>query len=375
MRRKGAHVIFKPVQIKKRGKSYQLYYYNPDGCRRRLSIGKDYQHAQRLAVKFSDWLLGGKNPECEIAQLQRVEDAKSITLLEFFPIFMERHGSLQSKKMQKLYEVCFNNIYRCESLAKIPIAKISKSLMLDYMHIRMNQDIVSAATVNREASFVKGMLSRASEWDILEHNPLQGLRLFRESEKREVHITTEQAGLLIAELPEPLANITAFAIYSGIRKENILDLRIKQLCFHDLTETGEVELMVKGGKRELFPLCKHAVKVLVRAIGNRTEGYVFLNPLTKTRYVSIHKNFDKAVRKLNLTVNGTKLRFHDLRHIYGTWLLKSGVSLDVIRELMGHKDRSTTDRYAILDRKEAGQHLIAMPEIEIIKHPKITLAV
>ena len=30
---------------------------------------------------------------------------------------------------------------------------------------------------------------------------------------------------------------------------------------------------------------------------------------------------------------------------------------------MGHKDRSTTDRYATLNRMEASQHLKAMPRI------------
>ena len=36
--------------------------------------------------------------------------------------------------------------------------------------------------------------------------------------------------------------------------------------------------------------------------------------------------------------NGTKLRFHDLRHVFATWLHKAGVSLDELRFLLGHKD-------------------------------------
>ena len=71
-----------------------------------------------------------------------------------------------------------------------------------------------------------------------------------------------------------------------------------------------------------------------------------------------------AVRKLGLTVNGTKRRFHDLRHVFGTWLLKEGVSLDVLRELLGHRDRDTTDRYATLNRAEAGKFLRLMPRIK-----------
>ena len=86
--------------------------------------------------------------------------------------------------------------------------------------------------------------------------------------------------------------------------------------------------------------------------------------ITKTRYVSIHKSFNQAVRKLNLTVNGTKFRFHDLRHVFCTWLLKQGVTIDVIRELVGHRNRSTTDRYATLNRMDLYKYLSYLPEIK-----------
>ena len=90
---------FKPLKIKKRGKSYQLCYYNPRGERRRISTGSDYQQAQRMAVRLSDWLLEGKDPEREIKRAQQEEQKKLITLRELYPLFMQRHGSLQSKNM------------------------------------------------------------------------------------------------------------------------------------------------------------------------------------------------------------------------------------------------------------------------------------
>ena len=74
-------------------------------------------------------------------------------------------------------------------MVDISIKTISKRLMLDYMHFRMKKDGVSAATVNREAALIKSMLFRATEWDILDHNPLQGLRLFPEAEKRKVDLS------------------------------------------------------------------------------------------------------------------------------------------------------------------------------------------
>ncbi len=343
--------------------TYALHYINPDGRRRRLSVGSDYQLAQRQAVRFSDWLIEGKDPEQELEKANQVEKVKNISVREFYPIFMERHGSLQSKNMQESYFYSFKNICRCPDIANSSINLISKRMVLDYMQLRMKQDGVTAATVNREAVFVKGMLSHAVELDILEHNPLSGLKLFREAEKREVHLTTEQAGTLINKLQEPISSIVELAIYTGFRKENILDLRIESIRIHDLTPTGEVELIVKGGKQEVFPLSPAAVEVIKRNIGDRKEGHLFINPKTGKKFYSIHKGFNKAVRELGLTVNGTKFRFHDLRHVFATWLHQAGVSLDIVRPLLGHRDRKTTDRYTTYDRLSSRKVLEFIPII------------
>ncbi len=40
------------------------------------------------------------------------------------------------------------------------------------------------------------------------------------------------------------------------------------------------------------------------------------------------------------------LRFHDLRHSYATWLISSGVPVNVVQGVLGHEQASTTlDRY------------------------------
>ena len=353
----------KNLKIVKRSRSYQLYYYNLRGERRRLAVGSDYQQAQCMATRFTEWLLEGKDPERVMKKAQMMKEKNAITLRDLFPVFMERHGKLRSYKMQLSYENSFKNICRCPSLVNTEIDFLSKSLVLDYMHTRIKNDGVKAATVNREAAFIKCMLSKASEWDIIDINLLEGLKLLPEAEKREVYLTVEQAQVLLNALPNSIADIVEFAIYTGFRKENILSLRIESVQFHDLTSTGEAILSIKGGRTELFPLGPASVDLLKRVIGDRKEGFVFINPETKTRYVSIHKTFDRAVRKLGLTVNGTKLRIHDLRHVFATWLHREGVSLDALRPLMGHKNRATTDRYTTIDRVAVGKLLSYMPRI------------
>ncbi len=237
---------FKPVKITKRGSSYQLYYYNPRGERRRLSVGCDYQQAQRMAVRFNDWLMEGKNPEREQKKVLQKEKAK-LTIKDFFPVFMERHGKQRAFKTQESYINSFQNIRRCTSLVDSELDRASKNLVLDYMYARIDNDCVKSATVNREAAFLKCMLSKAFEWGIIDTNPLHGLRLFPEAGKREVYLTVEQAKKLLDALPDSVADIVEFAIYTGFRKENILSMRFESIRFHDISPTGEITLIVKGG--------------------------------------------------------------------------------------------------------------------------------
>ncbi|GAG19630.1 unnamed protein product, partial [marine sediment metagenome] len=143
--------IIKPVKVVKRGRYYQLYYYSPDGRRRRLSVGSDYRQAQRMTVKFADWLLEGKDPEHEMERAKQAEQAKVITVRDFYHIFLSKHGSKQSESMQKLYHYNFKNICRCPQLANKLIGDITESDVLDYMDLRMEQDGVRPATVNRES--------------------------------------------------------------------------------------------------------------------------------------------------------------------------------------------------------------------------------
>ena len=64
-------------------------------------------------------------------------------------------------------------------------------------------------------------------------------------------------------------------------------------------------------------------------------------------------------------LDGSKLRFHDLRHIFSNWLHHNGegASLDQLRTLLGHKDRATTDRYVTVNRSAAGRVLSLLPDI------------
>ena len=357
--------------VKTKYGTYSLHYTNLDGIRRRLSVGPDEGFAYRRANQFEGWILEGKDPERELQRVRQEENAKQITLKEFFPEYMERHGPHLSERTKEQYRFRYKMISQCQEILDCPLVHITKRMVLDYMNRRISRDGVSNATANRESTFIKGILSRAVEWDLLKYNPLSRLRLLSEASKREVNLSTEQARELLKALPRGVDLIVEFALLTGIRKENILSLKIDQLKLNDgdperLGPVGEIELLAKGDKRMRLPLSKQAVDVLRRAIGDRSEGsdgYVFLNPRSGDRYYDIFDTFSKAVEKVGLKVNGGRFVFHDLRHAFATLLHSKGVGLDVIRQLLGHNNLSTTDQYTTYNISRTAQALENLPEL------------
>ena len=307
----------------------------------------------------------GKNPEIELEKERKEQDLQTITLRELFSVFMDRHGRNRSLKTQESYGNSFGNVCRCPQLVDVPMATINQAVVLDYMNARMRQEGVKSATVNREKAFLSVMLTKAVAWGYLKRHPLEGMENFKEPKKRDVELTPQQAAKLIEALPtREVKNIVAFAIYSGLRLEAILDLRIEDVVFHDSGSISRVSIWDKGGEKAERLLSRHATEILKSSIGKREAGYVFINPVTGIRFQGRMGSFDRAVRKLGLKAkDGSKLRFHDLRHVYGNWLHQAGVSLDELRVLYGHRDRATTDRYITPNLRVIGEKLALQPKI------------
>jgi site-specific recombinase XerD len=71
-------------------------------------------------------------------------------------------------------------------------------------------------------------------------------------------------------------------------------------------------------------------------MGEKASNYVFYRPF--------HKLLIRAGLK--------GYRRYDMRHTGASWMVQNGCNIFVLQELMGHKNISTTRRYAHLERKQ-----------------------
>ncbi len=342
---------FRPVEVNKRGNRYQLYYYSPDGQRRRLSAGSDRNCANRLAVKFTDWLLVGRDPERMVEDANQREISCSVTLKAYYQKFIKRHGPEVSGSMRESYSTSYGNMCRCPKLADTSLHEVNRGIVLDYLHLRKESDGVSNSTLNIEKAFISVMIFCAVEWGDLEHNPLRGMKKFKVARKRDIRITPEQVEALLKEMDRPrttpnMLRMVRFAYYTGRRLEEVQALRIENLVLHDLDKFSTYTVRVKGGETKNFSASEEATKIMKAAMGNRKEGYVFLNPRTGTRYKNAMTTLFDAVRKLGFKdESGKYISFHCLRNIFTSEFVSSGGTTEDANELLGHSDIRVTQGY------------------------------
>jgi integrase len=72
--------------------------------------------------------------------------------------------------------------------------------------------------------------------------------------------------------------------------------------------------------------------------GNR---YMFENPKTGKAYMDLKRGWQSALESASIQ----DMRFHDLRHTFASHFLMNGGDLNTLKEILGHKDITTTSRY------------------------------
>lgn len=154
-------------------------------------------------------------------------------------------------------------------------------------------------------------------------------------------------------IDEQDAELVRVAAYTGLRLGELLALRWKDIDLAKSVITvsramsAGMETTTKSGRVRRVPLPEQASAALAR-LGRRRdfvgpEEYVFVDPtLGRALHpVTVRKRFKQG----RDAAGARPLRFHDLRHTYGSLLAAAGVDLVTIKEMMGHSTLSTTGRY------------------------------
>lgn len=159
---------------------------------------------------------------------------------------------------------------------------------------------------------------------------------------------------LYAALPDYMKAPTSFALYTGLRKSNVMGLQWSQIDMkRKLLLVDALEM--KGRDYHGLPLGDAAMAILREQVGKH-DDWVFVYPSRskdengKREAVPLgdHKRAWATAKKAAKVKN---FRWHDLRHSWASWMAMEGVSLREIQELGGWAGPDMVGRYAHLSKE------------------------
>jgi integrase len=200
---------------------------------------------------------------------------------------------------------------------------------------------------------VREIFNKAIHWGKYKgENPVRGVKLPTLSNKRERFLSHEEADLLLNELKAVSPSVhdqALFALHCGLRAGEIFNLRGQDLDF----ENGLIRIMDPKNKASRTAYMTQAVKEILKArFPKNLNDLIFEDRWHGEPIKNISKTFDRAVKKLELNKDvedpRQKVVFHTLRHSFASWLAIQGTPILTIKELLGHKSLTMTERYSHL---------------------------
>lgn len=163
-------------------------------------------------------------------------------------------------------------------------------------------------------------------------NPCQKVKKHAENSFQPNPLTQQEIMALMDHLADYIKPCVAFALYTGLRRQELLGLRWEHINFHDnyinIPKTKTATPRVLGLTSDMKAILEH--------VGMQKSGLVFHISKSQLRYQLTH-----AAKKANLD----HVRVHDLRHTYCKNFLDRGGNLIYLQKFMGHKNIKTTMKY------------------------------
>ena len=291
------------------------------------------------------------------------EQQSHIRLVDFVERYVDtRRGELKS---HRAVELTLNRM--ASMLPDVPMTKLRRIDIASYV-VNRRKSGAANGTINCELLTISAAINYACrrwDWNIL--NPVPGqyvkwppgrLRYLDAAEKRQL---LDAAGQVRRRGAHVLCDFLAIAVNTGMRKNEILDLTWDRVRFESSSITLTAD-DTKNARPRVVPLnreAKAAIESRRRFVQKHCKDsrWVFAD-WSGERVKSIYASFVEAREKAGIG----DLRIHDLRHTFASWLVMKGVSLYVVRDLLGHSSIKMTERYAHLAQSALVQAVAVLDE-------------
>ena len=330
------------AKIRKRGNSYQIDYFDPNGKRVRKSFKKRKDAEAELGKRVS-----------LIAEGRYLDVKKdyTTTLKELLEKYEENYQHQPSYGSFKVYCLAkFKEYFGADTrLANIHYVDLETYRN----HMRQlpikGGGSITPSSVNHEIACLHHLFSKAVEWEMMERNPFdrgKSLRL-KENNKRMRYLTEDEIDKLLEVcINQHTRDIVTATVNTGMRRQEVVNLKWNQVredgfIYLDKTKTDESrEIPINEDLENLFKE--------IRLRNQLRSEYVFLDKAGRhVKVKGVSSSFDASIRKAGIE----DFTFRDLRHTFASHFVMRGGSLKELQEILGHKTMTMTLRYAHLSKE------------------------
>ncbi len=317
----------------KKGKGWYADWRMPNGMRKRKLMpnkvmAEQYEAQQKLKI------LRG-----EIG----VVDSEPVTLKDFWDRYFRNHTEINKKKSSQETEP-FIMVSVIKRFGHLRLKDITPESIEKFKAER--RKVVAPATINRSLTLLSNIFNKAIEWGVINvQNPLRKVRRFKENNERVRCLSREEKEILLANVSGKLRDIILFALNTGMRRGEIINLRRGDINF---TNNIIIIREQKNGETSYIPMNSACHQILAKYRDLNDSDQPFGYDFTSSFVRLIRDIRKKQLEKNSKSTILNDFHFHDLRHTFASTLVMSGVDLNTVRELMRHKSLKMTLRYTHL---------------------------
>lgn len=275
---------------------------------------------------------------------------KYVILSEFELEYKQYVKRTHSVSSQKSIHTSFSMFHKF--IADQQLRKIDRKQIDIFLNETTNSSKSAAGLYYRT---LKAAFNKALEWNYIIENPFAKIKPPRMIEKFPIFIEED----LLLEINNGVKEqflrdfyITGF--HTGMRAGEICNLRWSAIDLEQriITVQNTESFTTKSKRERIIPINDTLMEVLKnmypKVISILRSDLVFCRVKgIKLNVDYVSKKFKKVIRELNLD---EKIHLHVLRHSFASNLIQRGVSLYVVKELLGHSSVAVTQKYAHLQR-------------------------
>jgi integrase len=337
------------LRITPTGKKIFVAQARVSGRKRRITIGyapdMTLSTARAEALQSLAAMRQGVDPTADRKARLRAAAAKSITIRELSERWMAERVIPKLKPRTADDYQHLLSLHILPALGNLTVAEIDRG-HIERRHLDMKR---TPRRANYMVATAKALLNFAVRHGLRSNNPALGIQPYRENKRErflsEAEIAAAADAITKAENGGGIGPFAAvglrLALFTGARSGEVTAIKWDHIDW-------QRRLVRLPDSKNNTPRTIHLSDAAIEVLRSTPHvgPYVVAGQKRGTPYKGLSRAWALTRRHAGLD----DVRLHDLRHSYASLAAGRGVSLHMIGKLLGHKDFTTTQRYAHLAR-------------------------